>query len=248
MTSASDGEERAAVAAEVVVTVDRRVASRVLFAVPAILLLISLPLEYLRTQRGWSSLVTDLFRLSGEATLPTWWSSFLLLTCGLALLAIGRAVTVRARRRDWTLLGIIFVYMSVDELVQIHEILNGGKHLSGAVYFAWVIPATAFVIIVGVRFMPFLFALPPRRRRQFVVAGLVYVGAALVMEVPLGYVAQSFGGQSLAYRVVDSLEEALEIVGLSLFLLALLEELPPLRLSTRDALRSHEAREPTTRS
>lgn len=215
---------------DVDVIIDVRKAARVLFIVPALLFLIALPLEYLRTQRDWSSLLTDMFRLSGEATLPTWWSSFLLLACGLALLAIARGAS--ERRRDWALLGALFVYMSIDELVQIHELLNGGKHLSGAVYFAWVIPATAFVIIVGVRFLPFVLALPPRRRRQFVVAGLVYVGAALAMEVPLGYVAQSYGGQSLAYRVVDSLEEALEIVGLSLFLVALLEELPPLRLST----------------
>lgn len=201
-----------------------RPVARLLFGVPLVLFAIAAPLEWLRSQRGWTSLVTDLFRLSGESTIPTWYSSFLLLACGTALLIIAR---VRERRADWALLGAIFVYMSVDELVQIHELLNGTAPLTGAIYFGWVLPATAVVILLAVRFVPFLLALPARRRRQFFVAGAVYIGAALALEVPLGQLAVSDGLQSFAYRLLDTVEEALEIVGLSLFLVALLEEMPP---------------------
>ncbi|HYX90280.1 MAG TPA: hypothetical protein VE782_01860, partial [Myxococcaceae bacterium] len=63
------------------------------------------------------------------------------------------------------------------------------------------------------------------RRWQFILAGALYVGGALVMELPLGWWYERAGDANLVYAAIDHLEETLEMIGASLFLSALVEEL-----------------------
>jgi hypothetical protein len=55
------------------------------------------------------------------------------------------------------------------------------------------------------------------------VAGVIYVGGALVTELPLGYWSVRVGEDNLGYSLIDFVEETLEFTGVTLFLLALLE-------------------------
>jgi hypothetical protein len=213
------------------ISLRHRDVARALFGLIAVLFVVAVAVEVARVELHWTSGFTDLWVLSGEQTIPTWWSSFLLAACGACLLVVASQRRASADRHaaSWRLLGLIFLYMSVDELASIHELLNGIKPLEGVVYFPWVFPAIIVVLLVGARFLPFVVALPARRRRQFIVAGVVYVGAALGMELPLGWWASGHGEASLGYRLIDTVEEALEMVGLTLFLLALLEEVAGIR-------------------
>jgi hypothetical protein len=165
--------------------------------------------------------------LSYERNLPTWYASGLLLCCALALALISR-VASRSReagRRHWTALACVFTYISLDEAVGLHEHLGGLLELDGVLFFSWVVPAAVVVALGGLAFLPFLARLPPRRRWQFLVAGGLYVGGALVMELPLGWWTERHGNDNLVYALIDHVEEALELVGVSLFLGALMEEL-----------------------
>src|SRR5690606_35164649 len=105
-----------------------------------------------------------------------------------------------------------------------HEHLGWLVHGEGVFYYGWVIPAGVLTALIGLAFLPFLRALPQRTRRRFVLAGLVYVGGALVMEAPLGLWAERHGADNLGYGLIDLVEESLELVGLNLFVLALLDE------------------------
>lgn len=185
--------------------------------------------------------VLDYFSLSEEANVPTWYSSVLLLSCALVLAFIAAAkVHEHARfRAHWIVLALIFVYMSIDELAQIHEWLNEiaalrGHH--GVLYFAWVVPAGILVVVFALGYVRFLLALPRRTRLLVALAGVVYVGGAIGVELVLGKWADLHGEDNLTYAWIDALEETMEMAGSSLFLYALLEyvasPLPDLRIST----------------
>ena len=168
----------------------------------------------------------EMFSLSYEHNLPTWFSACILFSCGLALAGIAsRAQRERERHRwHWWGLCAAFFYISLDETAEIHEHL-GLWELHGVLYFSWVVPAAAAVAVLGALYLPFLLRLPPRRRWQFILAGALYVGGALVMELPLGWWYERAGDANLVYAAIDHLEETLEMIGASLFLSALVEEL-----------------------
>jgi hypothetical protein len=165
--------------------------------------------------------LVGLFSLSYEANLPTWYASSLLLGCALLLSAIAREAG--SRRGHWIGLAAGFGFMSLDEAIEIHEHLGGRFGGAGLLHFDWVIPATGLVAVLGVLYLPFLGDLPPRRRRQFVIAGAIYVGGAVGADLPLGWWTSHAGPDNLGYAVIDWAGESLEVLGATIFLLALAE-------------------------
>jgi hypothetical protein len=165
-----------------------------------------------------------LVHLSYEGNLPTWYSSTLLGLCAavLALVAASKRRTGDSYRRHWTALAVIFLYIAIDEAVSIHELLNQLFDLPGVLYFGWVIPAGILVTVFVLSYAKFWGHLPSRTRIEFLGAGAVYVGGALVVELLLGYWTDRHGDEGLGYGLIDALEESLEIVGITLFLSAAL--------------------------
>lgn len=169
-----------------------------------------------------------MFSLSVEANFPTWYAAGLLASCGLALLLIAAGVRQSGApfRRHWAFLGGLFLYMSLDEAVELHEhlgelvALEGQLH--GVLYFSWVVPAAAVVVLLGLAYLRFLKHLPATTRWRFVLAGALYVGGALVVELPLGWWAERAGRDNLVYGLIDWVEETCELFGATLFLASLL--------------------------
>lgn len=129
------------------------------------------------------------FSLSYENNLPTWFSCQLIFLCAAMLAMISFSDNAHATkfRRHWQSLACIFVYISLDEAVQLHEGLNLLFETSGLLYFGWIIPFGAIVVVLGFVYQKFLRQLPSKYRQRFILAGCLYVGGALGMELPLGY-------------------------------------------------------------
>jgi len=170
-----------------------------------------------KSLRPW----VELFSLSYEENLPAWYASALLLTT--ALLTTGHAARARRYRRHWWFMAAALAYVSLDEVVQLHERLGDVFEGHGPLYFGWVIPAGVVVIVLAALYLPFLRDLPAATRRRFVIAAVVYVGGALLMELPLGLWTERFGDDSLGYALIDVVEETLELLGATLFLGALID-------------------------
>ncbi len=170
-----------------------------------------------------SETLVAFFSLSYEANFPTWYASCLLFTCALVLGGICRSVCQKGAQRcfHWGLLSGIFFYLSLDEAVGIHEHLGGRLQLGGLFYFDWVVYAGMAVLLIGLIFIPFLRRLPRSTRNAFMVAGFIYITGALLMELPLGLWTEQHGDQNLTYALIDFVEEVLELIGISLFLMTL---------------------------
>lgn len=206
---------------------------RLLIALTCGFSLAGLAIELARHLGGLHGPVVGLLSLSYEGNLPTWYASALPLVCAGLLAWVG-AGEAHDRGR-WRLLSIGFCAISVDELVGFHEQLGGTFDTSGLLHFDWVIPAGALVLVLGLYFLGFLRRLPRETARRFVLAGALYVGGAVVCELPLGWWTEHHGDDSLGYALIDWVEETLEFVGLTVFAAALLDRLQgrPLRLTAR---------------
>ncbi|MBA3542787.1 MAG: hypothetical protein H0T79_24430 [Deltaproteobacteria bacterium] len=161
--------------------------------------------------------------LSFEGNLPTWCSSTLLFCCALATAAIARAQPGAPGQKHWWGMVVVFAYASLDEAAELHENLGGLFETGGVLYFDWIIPAMGVVAVLAALYLPFVWRLPRAFRNRLIVAGVIYIGGALVMELPLGWWTERAGPDSLGYALIDWVEETLEMVGASLACSALVQ-------------------------
>ena len=185
-----------------------------------------------------------IFALDQEANLPVWYASSTLMLCALLLGAIGTAKHRASQpySRHWSVLGLIFLYLSLDELVSLHErlsvFLEDTLQPSGLLYYPWVVPAAVAVVALAAMYRSWLRDLPGWLRRRFVLSALLFLGGALGMEMLSGLQEQCCGVESLGYLFLANGEELLEMSGVALFLHSLVlfagghqEDTP--RISTR---------------
>lgn len=169
-----------------------------------------------------------LIDLDAERNLPTWYSSCLLLFCAglLAIIALIKHKNLAPYRYQWSVLSIIFFVLSLDETAAIHDIavkpLRGTFHLTGVLYYSWVIPGIVVVVLLGLAYLRFLTSLPKPIQRLFVLSAFIYVSGALGLEMIAGVITETMGSESLLYRVEAILEEFLELTGVNLFIYALM--------------------------
>lgn len=76
-------------------------------------------------------------------------------------------------------------------------------------------------MVLGLLYIKFLRHLPRDTRKLTIVAGIIYIGGALVMEMVGGYISGSELPHSF-YLVATTIEEALEMIGSGLFIITLL--------------------------
>lgn len=91
-----------------------------------------------------------------------------------------------------------------------------------------VVPGRVFsllVLLLAVTYWRFLLHLPFRSRMLFLTSAVVYVGGALGMEMVGGWYAQNYGSGNLSYVAIATLEETLEMLGVVIFIYALLRYL-----------------------
>lgn len=217
--------------------------ARALGLVAFLLAMASLSLEVLRMSTGQDLLtfltgrdhsygIRGLFSLGNERNIPAMFSAALLLFAALLLLVI----TLHERNRGardvakWAILSAGFLLMSIDETVSIHERLIEptrqllGPGNLGVFYFAWVIPGSALVLVLGAFFLRFLLRLPAATRCIFILAATLYLGGAIGMELVNGRYRELHGTE-IIYHLMITAEESLEMAGAILFIYGLLRYL-----------------------
>jgi hypothetical protein len=172
-----------------------------------------------------------LFYLDSENAIPAYFSALQLLGASILLAVIaqehGRQLTAHARH--WWPLAVGFCFMSFDEACAIHEHvrslgLEKAMHVTanGYFYFPWVVCGVFVSTLVGALFIPFLARLTAVTRWRFIVAGTVFLGGTLGMEMVGAKYASTHGTENPGFVTCVTIEETLEMVGVALFIRALL--------------------------
>ncbi|MEG4530881.1 hypothetical protein [Microcoleus sp. D2_18a_D3] len=168
------------------------------------------------------------FNVDGEGNIPAIYSSLALLFSSLLLGAIAHVKNLDSDRykQHWKILSFIFLYLSLDEAGQLHEkFIDPMRSLlkaTGVLYFTWIVPIGFLVAIFLFSYSKFLFHLPVSTKKLFVAATALYIGGAMGMEMPGGYLASTTGAENVSYVIVTTIEESLEMLGIVVFIHALI--------------------------
>jgi len=180
---------------------------------------------------GQDRYITSMFFLDSEFNIPTWYAAITILICSM-LTAITYLLVkseINPFKLHWLGLSVIFFVLASDEMLVFHEQsitpLRNLLGTSGFLYLAWIIPAGILLVIFFFTYYKFLFSLPANTRTKFIIAGIIYVTGAVVMEAIGSKILSDQGQNNLFYAIITNIEELLEMVGIVLFIYAILEYL-----------------------
>ncbi len=164
-----------------------------------------------------------------ETSLSTAYNDFLLaLATGLLVVLSQHAYRHHdPLRRRWLALTAAFAALTLDEFMSLHErLVNPIRNLlgvSGLLGFGWYLAILPLVALLGLFCLDLVRRLPRRTQTLLVLAGGVYVGAAAGVEMFGALFAEAYGYQSLPYLAEVAVEETFEMLGLVVFIYALLD-------------------------
>jgi hypothetical protein len=167
-----------------------------------------------------------MFNLDYEGNIPTLYSTLAILGCAVLLHVIAGVERQAGGRwsRHWRLMSVIFVGLAADEFLALHEEISPPLHLPGLTW-SWVAAGIVFVIAVGLIFFRMIIQLPSPTRGLFILAALIYLSGAIVIETVEGQHVREWGYDSLRYLLCVTAEEFLEMMGIVVFIYALLSYL-----------------------
>lgn len=172
------------------------------------------------------------FNYNGENNIPAFFSSIILVIASALLFLIYHtrsSLNPSSRKKYWLMLSIIFLFLAVDENVQIHEEVTKvvrpllASDLSGFLHWAWVVPYFIAFLAIAAYFMSFVISLPIFTRNLIFIAGFLFVFGAVGLELVEGYMFKVYGLNHIYNKLLYCMEEFLEMTGVILFIFALLD-------------------------
>lgn len=205
-------------------------ATLLLLGIVAVLQLLNVVGQVSKHVLGHGSLLgfVNLFFVDREGNVPAWYSSLALLLCAglLALIAASEHARGGPWTTRWAALAATFAFLAFDEAVSLHEMLilplRTMLGATGLLYWTWVLVGAAVVLVVFVGSLPLLRALPRPTAARFLVAGAVFVSGAIGVECLSGVDAEHHGTSTALCAFLVTVEESLEMLGVVLFVRALL--------------------------
>ena len=192
----------------------------------------------------------EYFNVGIEQNIPTLYS-VLTWTTAAAITGLIAHFEVSEKARfmgRWRALSFIFLFLALDEGTTFHEHIGslteeyltpmGWLAPTGYLYFIWVLPYGALVVLLAGLYAPFLDALPSRTKWGLILSATVFLAGAMGIEmVSASVYEQQTVRHSALYAVLYSIEEFMEMLGLALlnfFMLYYLKvRVPALSLSWR---------------
>lgn len=194
------------------------------------------------TGRSYIYGLVQLFYLDAENNVPTFFSSFLLLFAALlfALITTLKRRQAASHVLQWGTLSLGLALLAVDEVASIHEkLIRPMRELMGGdtptvFYYGWVAPALVLLFGIGLFLLGFLAHLPKEVRRRFLAAAILYLGAAVGMEMIEGryeasrhvpYLPYTEFNQQIPdfpYSAMITIEEGVEMIGIIVLIWSLL--------------------------
>lgn len=193
--------------------------------------------------------VTEYFDVGIEHNVPTIYSTTQLIFAGFCALSTFKVLRFQGLRDAgyWFFLGIVLIFLGLDEGATIHEMIGGHFHdrfeRGGYLYWLWVVPYGVLTAWFAAAYFPFLMRLPKKTRLGLILSGAIFVAGAIGVEMISAAeyeVAKEAGVRSLKYYLLYSVEESMEMLGIALFVYYVLDYLASLAPSVQLKLRSGE--------
>jgi len=172
--------------------------------------------------------LVELFDFAIEGNIPTFYSAVAILFCSALLALITRSNWHRpgGNRFYWLGLTFLFVFLAVDEAAAIHEGIGDYFEqfldAEGYLYYMWVVPYGIATAVIGLILLKFVLTLPIRTRVRFIVAGTIFLTGAIGIEMLGAREADLHDTDTVLYCVLYTIEELLEMLGIVVFIHALL--------------------------
>ena len=173
----------------------------------------------------------ELLDFDYEGNLPSFYSALAILLAAFLLLIIAykKFLNNESFKRHWAILCIIFIGLSLDEGLGLHEELGDFVEslqlfeATGFLYFAWIVPYGLLLTLFLFSYSKFIFSLPKTTMLKFVSAGGIFIFGALGLESISAKEADLNGSTTILYSALYTIEELCEMLGIVLFIHALLE-------------------------
>jgi hypothetical protein len=193
-----------------------------LLAAAALLLVLHLTFQYLNLER-YHEKQGQVFELSNrvdfddEASLPTWFSQFLLLSIGCGAILASRFEQARSDKRAWRMIGLAAILFSIDEIASVHEfilqtlyLLYYGDVIPTLQQSAWLVVAP-FILLGGLLVVWWLYRILPRATwLVFFAGGSMYLIGAAGFE----FISNDVAKNTFMYQgIMTGIEEMFEIIG-----------------------------------
>jgi hypothetical protein len=171
------------------------------------------------------------FDVGRERNIPTLYSVMALAVAATMLATNARHNWEKrdGQHRYWTGIALIFLFLAFDEHTTIHEQLSGVTERwvtpKGYLLWLWVIPYGFAVLVLAAVYLRFLVRLSRTTRYYFILAALLFLGGVIDVEM-LSAWEKDLNDYTILYCVLYSLEEFLEMIGVAVFIYALLKISP----------------------
>lgn len=202
-----------------------------LFAITGLLLLAHLAVHGVNHLTPVQPEVLRFFDAKGELNIVSWWNAALLLAFGALAGLAALAATGRRERVAFTLMALTGAFLSLDETATIHEYYGRifGIDL-GTLTFSWVLSGLILTVVGSTVLILTGRALPRLLQRRLLVALGIYVTGVLLVEAVTGVILSRWRTrlvwvEETLQPVLVAVEEALEITGAALAVLAVLAHL-----------------------
>jgi RsiW-degrading membrane proteinase PrsW (M82 family) len=176
---------------------------------------------------------TSIFYMDEKITLAAYFTTvvsfltgFLFMISSLNIPKVG-GKEIKIKDRLYTLLGIFFIVLSIDEYFEIHEFVNqmikdtfSGNIIGNIANFSWVFPLIGIIIAIFILFALIFIKEKDKNIKIPLFLGIVCFLFVLILE-PIG--GSTFGND--IYVLFVGLEEGLEMLGGTFFLLSSLRRL-----------------------
>lgn len=191
--------------------------------------------------------IKDITNVLLENSVGTWFSVVLNALVGIAALAVAlvcrHSGKARSKTLAWGVIGVFFLYVSLDDHLVLHERLAGGVGRMMLTYqpsesypfltYEWIYLLAPLFVLFGLFMLVFLFReLAGGRYRVLLVLALGLWAVAVGMDawegvgLPYEGVQQTLGWGEIKFRhAVMLVEEMLELLGSTLFLYLFLRRL-----------------------
>ncbi|WP_190803201.1 hypothetical protein [Leptolyngbya sp. FACHB-261] len=192
----------------------------------ALLSIVGQAVRYFLGKENFFGLV-GLFNVNYESNIPTLYSAFILFLCSILLFLVALA---KQKSRDsftnhWRALSVIFLYLSFDELIEIHESVNRNldKGLQLWESGPWDILNSVILPIFVLAYIKFFRRLPLKTQRLFFLSGSLFTLGAIGIELVGGrYFSNIYNQPIFIAEIIATIEELLEMIGATIFVYAIL--------------------------